>query len=198
MSAAIPAPVLSLDKETHVYTLGDRVLPSVTEILKGAGLVDDRWLTEVACWRGSAVHAMCHYDDEGDLDESALDPALHGYLAAYRLFKTEMKFVATHNEERVCHDLLGYAGTFDLKGTFVHGYCLPDIKSGAVNKVTRYQTVAYAATQEKPRTLWRFGLGLKPTGKYSLQIYSPQEFDRDFQRWQSIIDMFWLRKELNI
>jgi hypothetical protein len=196
MTTAVQSPVLTLDKDTHVYTLGSQVVPSVTEILKGAGLVDDRWFTEQCRWRGSAVHAMCHYDDEGDLDESTLDPALHGYLAAYRSFKSEMNFVATHNEHRVHHDLLGYAGTFDLKGSFVHGQCLPDIKSGPVNKVTRYQLVAYAATQEKPRTLWRLGLGLKPTGKYSLQVYEPRDYDRDFQKWASIVDVYRIRKDL--
>jgi hypothetical protein len=192
MSAA----VFAFDKENHVYTLGSQRLPSVTEILKGAGLVDDQWFTEASRWRGSAVHAMCHYDDEGDLDESALDDRLKGYLESYRLFKTEMCFVAQYNEQMVHHEAMGYAGTFDLKGMFVHGQCLPDIKSGEVHKATRYQTVAYAATQEKPRTLWRLGLGLKPTGKYSLQVYPPQDFDRDFRRWCSVVDVFHLRREM--
>ncbi|HEX2882787.1 MAG TPA: hypothetical protein VHO25_24880 [Polyangiaceae bacterium] len=194
MSAAIQEPELTLSAE-HVYSRAGRIVPSVTQILKETGLVDDQWFTEHSRWRGSAVHAMCHYDDEGDLDEATLDDRLKGYLEAYRLFKTEMGFVATHNERRVYHETLGYAGTFDIKGTFIHGECLPDIKSGVVNKVTRYQTVAYAATQERPRTLWRLGLGLKPSGKYSLKVYQPKEFDRDFRAWQSIVDFFHIRRE---
>jgi hypothetical protein len=195
MSALIQEPELTLSAE-HVYSRGGRVVPSVTQILKETGLVDDRWFTEHSRWRGSAVHAMCHYDDERDLDELTLDYQLKGYLDAYRLFKTEMKFVATHNEQRVYHETLGYAGTFDIKGTFIHGECLPDIKSGVVHKVTRFQTVAYAATQERPRTLWRFGLGLKPNGKYSLKVYQPKDFDRDFRAWQSIVDFFHIRREV--
>src|ERR1043165_3114073 len=101
------APTLTLDKELHVYTLADRVLPSVTEILKGAGLVDDRWWTEAGRWRGSAVHAACWYDDEGDLDETTLDPKLQNYLQAYRKFKTELGFIPTDIETPIYNDLLG-------------------------------------------------------------------------------------------
>jgi hypothetical protein len=193
MSTAIQEPELTLSAE-HIYSRGGRIVPSVTQILKETGLVDDRWFTEHSSWRGSAVHSMCHYDDEGDLDEPTLDDRLKGYLEAYRLFKAEMNFVATHNEQRVYHETLGYAGTFDIKGTFIHGECLPDIKSGVVNRVTRFQTVAYAATQERPRTLWRFGLGLKPNGKYSLKVYQPRDFDRDFRAWVSIVDFFHIRR----
>ncbi len=197
--SAVAQPSLSLDLVTHVYTLGERVLPSVTEILKGAGIVDDRWWTEAGRWRGSAVHLACWYDDQNDLNESTLDPQLRGYLDAYRKFKVQAGFVPTDIETPLYNDLLGYAGTPDRIGELEGGrLCLPDLKSGASSKVTRYQTVAYAACLPSPRKYVRMEVRLKPNGNYSLQVYEPKDYDRDFRRWQAIIEVFHLRRELNI
>lgn len=193
------APSLSFDHDTHTYLLGDRVLPSVTEILRGAGLVDDRWWTSAGTWRGSAVHNACWYDDQNDLDEEALDPALRPYIDAYRKFKAETGFEAVEIETPLYNDLLGYAGTPDRIGKLQgKRLCLPDIKSGASSKVTRYQTVAYAACLPSPRKYVRMELRLQPNGKYSLQVYEPKDFDRDFQRWQAIVEIFHLRRELGL
>jgi hypothetical protein len=193
------APVLTLDKETHVYTLGDRRMPSVTEILKGAGLVDDQWFTDAGRWRGSAVHSACWYDDQNDLDEDGLDDRLKPYLAAYRKFKAETGFVPTAIEEPLHHALLGYAGTPDRIGELSGGrLCLPDLKSGASSRVTRYQTAAYAGCLPSPRKYVRMEVRLKDNGKYTLQIFEPKDFEHDFRKFQSMIDVFLLRKELNL
>ena len=196
---AAAEPALTFDHELHVYSLGERVLPSVTEILKGAGIVNDRWWTEAGRWRGSAVHAACWYDDQNDLNEATLDPSLRNYLDAYRKFKTETGFIPTDIETPIYNDLLGYAGTPDRIGNLPGGkFCLPDLKSGASSKVTRYQTVAYAACLPSPRKYVRMEVRLKPDGKYTLQVYEPKDYDRDFSRWQSIVDVFHLRRELNV
>lgn len=198
MAAVISQPVLTLDEERHVYKLGDRKLPSVTEILVGAGLVDVQWFTDAGRWRGSAVHAACWYEDENDLDEANLDSRLAGYLAAYRRFKAETGFIVEINEEKVCHELLGYAGRYDKRGIYAKGPALIDLKSGAPSKVTRYQTAAYAGCLPSPRKYTRMEVRLKESGKYSLQVYEPKDFDRDFAVWQSIATVFHLRKELGL
>jgi hypothetical protein len=199
VSAAVQQPALTLDAESHVYRLGERVLPGVTDILVGAGIVDTTWFTELGKWRGSAVHLACWYDDEGDLDEAQLDPRLHSYLAAYRKFKAETGFTASSIEQPLHNDLLGYAGTPDRVGTLGDGRpCLPDLKSGASSKATRFQTVAYAACLPSPRRFVRMEVRLKENGKYSLQVYEPKDYVRDFSRWQSIVDVFFLRKEMRL
>lgn len=198
MSAAIQ-PQLTLDQASHVYRLGDRVLPAVTDILVGTGIVDTTWFTELGRWRGSAVHLACWYDDEGDLDEAQLDPKLRGYLDAYRKFKAETGFKANAIETSLHNPMLGYAGTPDRVGELGDGRpCLPDLKSGAASKATRYQTVAYAACLKNPRTFVRMEVRLKENGKYSLQVYEPKDYDRDFGKWQSIVDVFYLRKEMKL
>jgi hypothetical protein len=197
MSAA--AKDLSFDRETHVYSLGDKVLPSVTEILRGAGIVDDRWWTAAGAWRGSAVHLACWYDDQNDLDESQLDPALRGYVDAYRKFKADTSFVPTDIETPLYNDLLGYAGTPDRIGKLDNKrLCLPDLKSGASSKVTRYQTVAYVACLPSPRKYERMEVRLQPNGKYFLQVYGPKDFEGDFRKWQAIIEVFHLRREIGL
>lgn len=198
MSAQIKE-AFSFDREAHVYSLGDRVLPSVTEILRGAGLVDDRWWTAAAAWRGSAVHLACWYDDQNDLNESQLDPTLRPYVDAYRKFKFETGFEPTDIETPLYNDLLGYAGTPDRIGK-INGkrLCVPDLKSGASSKVTRFQTVAYTACLPSPRKYVRMEVRLQPNGRYSLQVYEPKDFDADYRSWQAIVEVFRLRRELGI
>jgi len=192
-------PAFLFDRQTHVYSLADKILPSVTEILRGSGIVDDRWFTSAGAWRGSAVHAACWYDDQNDLDESNLDQALIGYIEAYRKFRTETSFEPTDIETPVYNDLLGYAGTPDRVGKLNQKrLCLLDIKSGASSKVTRYQTVAYVGCLASPRKYVRMELRLQPNGKYFLQVYEPKDYDADYRKWQSIVDVFHIRRELGI
>jgi hypothetical protein len=190
---------LVMDRETHVYKLGETVLPSVTEILRGAGVVNDQWWTDDGRWRGSQVHLACWYDDQNDLNEDDLDPALRGYVDAYRQFRADTGFVPTDIETPIYNDLLGYAGTPDRIGKISgNKLCLPDLKSGASSKVTRYQTVAYAACLPSPRKYVRMEIRLQKNGKYFLQVYEPKDFNRDFERWQAIVEVFHLRRELGL
>jgi hypothetical protein len=194
-----PAKEFLFDKDAHVYTLGTQRLPSVTEILKGAGVIDDQWWTDAGRWRGSAVHAACWYDDQNDLDADSLDERLRGYVDAYRKFRAETGFTPTSIERPLYNDLLGYAGTPDRIGTLGDGrHCLPDLKSGAQSKVTRYQTAGYAGCLKSPRKYVRMEVRLRNNGKYSLQIYEPKDFDRDFADFQALIRVFHIRKELGL
>lgn len=197
--SAVPTREFLFDKEAHVYTLGTQRLPSVTEILRGAGVVDDQWWTEAGRWRGSAVHAACWYDDQNDLDEAALDPRLLGYVNAYRKFRSETGFTPTSIEQPLFNDLLSYAGTPDRIGNLGDGrLCLPDLKSGAQSKVTRFQTAGYAGCLPSPRKYVRMEVRLKENEKYSLQVYEPKDFDRDFADFQALIRVFHIRRELGL
>jgi hypothetical protein len=194
-----PVRTFSFEKEGHVYRLGDRVIPSVTEILKGAGVVDDQWWTEAGRWRGSQVHLACWYDDQNDLDVDSLDERLRGYVDAYRRFRAETGFTPTAIEQSVYNDLLGYAGTPDRIGTLGDGrHCLPDLKSGAQSRVTRLQTAGYAGCLGSPRKYVRMEVRLKENGKYSLQVFEPKDFDRDFTDFQALIRVFHIRRELGL
>jgi hypothetical protein len=206
MAATLELPQPILDPAGHIYRLDDRVLPSVSEILVGTGIVDTQWFTEYGRWRGSAVHQAAWFDDEDDLDEDTIADTeafardeILGHVAGWRKFRRETGFVPRSIERAVCNLQLGYAGTPDRDGVLGDGrLCLPDLKSGGSSKATRYQTVAYAACYPKPRLFVRMEVRTKPNGDYTLQTYGPECYSRDFAHWQNLVAVFHLKKELRI
>jgi len=195
--------VITLDDDAHIYAVDGLITPGVSEILHGAGLVDDRWFTESACWRGTQVHALCQFDNEGDLDEAWIDEQenaaeLRGYLRAHRRFKDETGFYPTHSEERVYNPTLNYCGTLDERGTLDGKLCLADIKSGAVSRITRYQLVAYLGCFGEPWLWTRLAVGLKSNGSYSLKVYGAKDYRHDWQTWTSIVETYRLRMSLGM
>ncbi len=136
---------LTLDHAAHVYRIGDRVVPSVTQILDQLQLLRGipREQLEAAARFGTNVHLACHLSDTGELDEEALDPALVPYVADWRAFVDATGFVVTSSEQPVLHEKLGYAGTPDKLGAWKNATWLIDIKSGAVPFTVGMQTVAY-------------------------------------------------------
>ena len=108
---------LQFDPVEHRYTRNGVIVPGVTDVLKGCGLIDDRWFTDEGKWRGSRVHLACAFDDENDIEESEFTEKELGYLEAWRLFKREMKF---------------------LDGAVV------DLKTGQILPWVKYQLAAYS------------------------------------------------------
>lgn len=106
---------LSFDPERHVYTLGDRRLPSVTQILAEANVADFKapWFSADVLERGTFVHQAILLDNEGDLNEDTLDPELVPHVAGWRAFRRDTGCVIEQWERPVCDPILGYAGTLD-------------------------------------------------------------------------------------
>jgi len=106
---------LVFEPELHVYRLGDRVLPSVTQILAAAGISDFSapWFTDAVKDRGTFIHAAIALDNEGDLDDETLDDALVPYVEGWRRYRLESECEIEHWEVPVCDPVLGYAGTLD-------------------------------------------------------------------------------------
>ncbi len=93
----MPAPLcttcnIELDEDHHVYNVGGVIRPSVTQVLKDAGLIDTHWYTEEARLRGKAVHAACQFFDEDDLDWESVLPPYQGYIQGWARFKQESGF----------------------------------------------------------------------------------------------------------
>ena len=165
--------MFEFDPVAHCYTLDGRVLPSVTQILRG---LDDfskvpARVLEQARDRGQRVHAACNLDVLGILDENTVDDEVAPYLAQFRRFLRESGFTPTLTECRVYDEKLWYAGTLDLFGDLPG--CMDvqiDIKSGAIPRSVGPQTSAYANGLYKRAGLMtrkRFALKLEG-GKYSL------------------------------
>lgn len=120
---------LHLDQETHTYTVGDTVYPSVTQIIKAAGLIDDEWFNEEARERGELVHIATALYDRGQLNWEKVPDEIRGYVLGWIKFREESKckIVST---ERQFNSGFGYCGTIDREITLNGRLGILDIKTG--------------------------------------------------------------------
>lgn len=73
------------NKEHHIYTLDNTIIPSVTQVLPRIFFNKDPYYMEL----GSLVHSCIELYNKNDLIEDALDPVLTPYLEAYKSFIKE-------------------------------------------------------------------------------------------------------------
>lgn len=159
---------LTFDPVAHLYAFEGRELISVTQALSAAGFIDDRWFTESAMHRGTAVHrAVQTFTQTGQVPS---DDVVAPFFDAYLRFAQEAGFAVFGAEEPVCDPLRGYAGTLDLRGRFqqfASGIDIVDIKTGSVPEWVGYQTAGYARLVDSPLRR-RWALHLRVNGTYSL------------------------------
>lgn len=196
---------LTFDKAAHTYTLDGEPVPSVTGILKAAGLIDFSHIPEPvlasARRRGTNVHAAIHYYNENDLDVDAFTaefPECAGYLRAWIAFTEQRHFRPVLNERRLASRKHHVAGTADCFGLLDGLPILLDFATGRPQDVAKdLQTGAYhalavewSAADEDPEltaflahsrgVLRRFGVALRSDGAFTLEPYvNPSDF-REF------------------
>ena len=170
--------MLTFDDATHTYRHGEKVVPSVTQCLSKLhdfGMVPKDVL-EAACLRGSYVHTLTEYHDQGDLDHSSIGEYL-GYLDAWMQFCADRKAVWSGIEIRGYSERYGFAGTLDRCGTLNGGAWVIDIKTSATtHRVWNMQLAAYRQLLVETDPKWalaRLGtVQLKPDGTYKLVEWS--------------------------
>ncbi|MGH8677370.1 MAG: hypothetical protein ACREUQ_03335 [Burkholderiales bacterium] len=184
------------DEAAHIYRIGDRVLPHVTEVLKEAGLVkvwneDD----QAARDRGASVHLACAYFDEGDLDWESVPSEHDGYIEAWRKFQQESGFLVQQIEKPVCDETYGWAGRLDRTGiTRAGAKAVLEIKTGAIQPFTALQLVAYGEMLFG-HAVERFAVQLKPDGAYTTQYYPISEWRADLRTFHSCCRVAAWKKE---
>lgn len=189
-------PQITLDERTHVYTAADgRVIPSVTQILTDAGLIDTQWFTEQATIRGTYIHEATALDDADNLDCDTLDESLAGYVAGWRAFLSETGAEILSIEERLCSPAFTYAGTLDRRIMFQGCEWVVDLKSGGPLRWHTLQTAAYASLaarpQHMPAGLKRATVHLKANGRYS---FTPHADPKDFGIFGATVALYhWKR-----
>ena len=167
------------EKADHSYWLGKTKLIGVSEAIKAAGLKDFSMIKpevlEHAEKRGTAVHAACHYLDEGDLDWATVSPEIEPYVRAWERFKKETGVELIEIEKPRYHAALGFAGTLDRVARFGGNSGIIDLKSYKPDAVTGVQLAAYSylvyGSQAAFAPPKRWGLWLKDDGKYQLTEY---------------------------
>ncbi len=177
---------IKLDRESHIYSPN---LPSVTSILQGAGLVDASYYTDEGKQRGSMVHLALQYLDEGDLDESSIDPEIAGYVESYKKFK-EISGYAPEWIELPMKDPAGvYAGTPD-RIMVTRPRSLDDIKTGDYQPWHRLQTAAYVNMLEDPFSYERRCIYLKKDGGLpKVEVFPKAEYTYDLTVFLSCINI---------
>lgn len=189
---------LTFDADIHAYHLNGVRLPSVTQVLFEAGLVDTAWYTDEARLRGTYVHAALALDHEGELDDDTLDPALAPYVTAWREYKRDAAIQVLSYEQPVCDPERGYAGTYDVIVTdaTVMPPLLIDVKSGEPEPWAELQTAAYARAVKATDlpVLRRAALWLRDDGTYRLIRHTDRNDERLFLACLEIVQ--WKRANL--
>lgn len=106
---------LTFEEETHSFTANGKVIPSVTTILKKTGMTPD--YSFVDPWyaqRGTYIHKATELWENGVLDEDSLDPAISGYVDAYKACRRDFPVKVTGQEVRLWHPVLKFAGIIDM------------------------------------------------------------------------------------
>lgn len=187
-------PVLHLDRATHTYTLDGRVLPSVTQVLEGVGIIDYDHIPndtrQAALQRGSDVHTITHFDDEGDLDEASVEPHLAGYLAGWRKFRLETevgRMPITAMEHQMFHVEHWYAGTLDRE---FGGKVIVDIKTGEAPWWVRIQLAAYRELRKNTEAIHRLAVELHKDGTYRLRPLKLSERRNDLDAFNAALRVY--------
>jgi hypothetical protein len=153
------------DDDIHAYFLVEEdkktEFPSVTQILKQFGLVDESHYNERARKRGTDVHIFtARLDDVSNV--LTIPEDIKPYINQYIRFLSDVNPTWTQIESPLISEKLGYAGTFDRLGYINNKYVLVDIKTGTLPKWVGLQLTMYA------RLI--IDIGLKFPSIYSLQL----------------------------
>lgn len=168
-AAPLPGATFSFDPESHIYTLDGKVLPSVTEILKEAGLLAYAGPAEYQRLRGTYIHRATELIDIAMLDWEGLDKSLRPYCDAYVRFLEETRFAPEMSERSLYHPGLLYAGTIDRVGILDGRHVLIDIKTGFPHPATDLQLAAYyELIRPHVRVARCLALYLRGDGSYGL------------------------------
>lgn len=168
---------LIFDEKKHEYQFNGKVIPSITQTLTEAGIIDTTWMTDGGRERGKAVHAALHYLDEGDLDEATVDPQLWGYIQGWIAFVKDTGFKSEGIEEIIYNPIYSYAGRYDRIGVLEKSRrsCIIEIKTGKPHPATALQLAGQLACLfNKNRE--RIAVQLCEDGKYKVHKY---DYDKD-------------------
>lgn len=158
--------MLTFDAATHTYRWDDRVVPSVTQVIRESGLYDASWYKPEDALRGTYVHDACRFADENDL--GSVDPRIQGYVDAWLKFKRESGFSCQPGgiERMFVNEAYGYAGTIDRDCKLGPADATLDIKTGQPAAWHAIQTAAYR--QGSHSMALRVCVYLSDDGRYKL------------------------------
>jgi hypothetical protein len=170
MTTAISPLDFTLDRKTHVYRLGGRIIPGLTSIMKSNGFISEWAMDEGARRRGSFVHAFTQFYDEDDLDWSQVDDDYLGFVMAWERFRKGTGFTPTLIETPLYHPIFLFAATLDRDGLFPDGSkWICEIKTGHIPPYAAFQTAAQELLVGEKRQ--RMAVELHADGTYRTETF---------------------------
>ncbi len=188
------------DPVEHIYRVGGKVLPSVTQVLADEGLSDYTWATPEAMRRGSWVHEQIAEITRTGFSETVVDePDWLGYIEAWEQWKRETIEIPLHSEPALIETPL-YSPTLYFAGTpdVVFDGVVVDYKTGAPRHTDGVQLAAYAMLLQfryydlDPHELKRVSVYLGSTGMFREIV---RDDDDDFEVFESATRLWWWKDE---
>lgn len=193
---------LAFNEPNHEYRWNGERVPSVTQLLDPMtdwGMVDPE-IMEHARQRGTAVHQLCQFHDEKDLDPTSVG-SYGGYLAAWVNWQRDYGATFLAIEERGYSPIYRFAGTPDREAVLNHrvykGEWVIDIKTaGVAHRVWGMQTAAYRHLISLKRPNWLFArratVQLFDFGEYK---FLPWDDPDDWPAFQALLTLTaWSKK----
>jgi len=162
----------------HIYTLNDRHLPSVTQIVADV-YGNDYTADEFHLNKGSMVHRAIELYLQGVLNEKTVDERIRGKIEAGKKAIKELNLKPAVIEKPMYHKILMYAGKPDV---LTADSILVDWKSAHAPIQTPAQGGGYSLLflQEKFSVKRFYEIVLKENGDYSLAEYNVKKCERLF------------------
>ena len=181
----------TFDESKHEYRINGHAVPSVTGILKEAGLIDSTWFTPEAALRGTHVHTACALWDKGELDTCALDPVLVPYLEAWQKFRKDSGITPAIIETPYYSLEHGFAGTIDRSWHDGKYWVIADIKSGPLPDWLPLQLAGYSILIN---AFSGMGIELRDNGSYSVKVVKTPELFKARRRFLEFLALVKKRR----
>lgn len=196
----------TFDHETHIGRMNGEIWPSVTQLLKEERLIDYTGVPQEVLERkrllGVRVHAATSLLDDCDLDEehfNATFPECVPFLEAYRNFRVMQAFEPGPKIGRLVSKKWRLHGEPDEHGVriltragekyLIDYKCTFKMFASTGPQLAGYELLLLDVL--KIRVKKRFGLLLKPNGKFDLEPFTDPNDRNDFQ---AALWLHWQRR----
>ena len=190
------------NEEDHSYWIGERRIPSVTGILRDAGLLNYHGSADYYMERGTFVHRATEMIDKGTLDWDSLDSTLRPYCEAYQKFINDVKPSIILSEKPLYHAGYGFAGTPDRAIRINERTSVIDFSTGNPPPAKKIQVAAYQElihASEDIFTSQGFTLWLKDDGSYRLSPpMDTKEMKRQFNFFLAALTVVRWKEESRV
>jgi hypothetical protein len=184
---------LIFNPENHSYFMDGKELPSVTQVIDGAGFVSDFCKQDRAADYGRKVHEAVSSVARGT-ETYETDKRIECAVDGFREWKKAYKPETCYSEMPMASKSRGYAGTIDLLAKIKGKYWLVDVKTGGYCPWHIIQLAAYneLVKSEKLRADKFACLYLDPVeaGKFTFREVNRTEIQGGFSVFLNALNVY--------